>query len=291
MDAPKKARPPIIGLHIPKSAGMALLQHVRAHLPGDKFLELTGALFTYYHNRFITWYDVQDPKKLRLIFGHHVHEEQIKYFENTSFMFTVLRDPIDRIESDFFYNQKLAKVELSFEDFLRGRNNNLCSFLRTRFPTIAKAYGGDIAGAAICILNMFDRVYLYDNFADLIPEICQRLSIPSQLPVANQREPGLKLTAAQRKEIAQRCARDLEVYSAIRSSRGPSGKRLRQGAHEILVAERSQLLGTSFSEKALMEFMSRYTVGEFRTRGKLDEYRAYRERQRSAMADELRQME
>jgi hypothetical protein len=283
---------PVVGLHIPKCGGMAMIEHARAHLAANKFLELSNAIAPFSTNRFVTWYDVPDPWRLSLIFGHFVHEEMIKYFENGSFLFTVIRNPIDRLESQFFFDRRIAKTvyqkELELEKFLKYKGNGICKFLIERFPTIASVYGGDISAAAICILNMFDRVYLHEKLSDQIPEICELLSIPPKLPASNLREQGLELTPAQREMVAQHCTADLEVYAAIRSSFGNSAARLRRGSHEALVTERSRLLGTAHSETVLNNFLANYTLAEFRQWSKLDKYRAFRERQFRAIADELK---
>jgi hypothetical protein len=270
---------------------MALIEHARIHLEAGKFLELSDAIVPFSLNRFVTWHDVHDPTQLSLIFGHYVHEEMLKYFGNASFLFTVLRNPIERHESQYFFDRRISLRQntkvLELDRFLEYKRNGMCKFLAQRFPSIAAACGHDTVAAAVKCLGMFDRVYLYENFAGQIAEVCQMLSMSPQLPPTNQRDPGMALSDAEKEKIRLACQDDLQVYETVRSIFGTSGAKRKRAVHSDLVAERTQLLGNAFSDAKLNEFLAGYTYSEFRNWKRLEEYQRIRERQLQAIRQEL----
>jgi hypothetical protein len=90
---------PLVFLHIPKAAGSTLQESILSHYPGGVFYRFTGDTQQ--------WKDFPDlPERERaaidVVVGH-VHFGVHEYLPEPATYLTMLRDPVDRVVSHYYY--------------------------------------------------------------------------------------------------------------------------------------------------------------------------------------------
>lgn len=157
----------LVGLHIPKCAGTTLLDRVRDCLPGEMIYQNTSIINNLNNNR-DEFLNLTDRNKLRFVFGHFIHEEMLKLLGHENiFLFTGLRDPVERVISQYKFELKMCGIQgrkaPNITDFLKGYGNYMCNFLITRFPSFC-GNATSIEQKAINILQQFNLVYFSESF-------------------------------------------------------------------------------------------------------------------------------
>lgn len=155
----------LFGLHIPKCAGTSLLAAVRKHLSKDQIFQSTSLIENWRTGR-PDFLEIKDYSKLVFVWGHWLHEEMLKFFDKPV-LFTGLRDPRDRIESEYFFDRRLRLAQgrkiLSPEEWLRNRRDPMCQFIVSRFPTLSGK--GTLFERARSVLECFNFVYFTNDLS------------------------------------------------------------------------------------------------------------------------------
>lgn len=121
----EERRETVIGLHIPKTGGMTLRTFVVPNFQSDHFFEIAGGRYV---ERLEELRLLDDAKKasLRLVLGHlpyGVHE----WLPRPCRYFTMLRDPVDRVLSHYYYvleqpthplHERVVSSSMSLEEYV-----------------------------------------------------------------------------------------------------------------------------------------------------------------------------
>lgn len=135
---------PFFFLHIPKSAGTSFGAFVGARFAPEKSLALRGVLAARHEVL------LADPDRYLLVQGH-VPYDMHRIFRTRPFVFTILREPVERAISAYFYLRQLAARPVAGQDAAApwvaaaaaaGRTS-LRDFVRTD-PVLAARHIGNI---------------------------------------------------------------------------------------------------------------------------------------------------
>ncbi len=132
----RKPSPELISLHIPKTAGTSFRNILRSMYGDDQLVRFDinekGIIRV---NEMI--YDKKQLPSVKVIHGHFVYEDLIKYFklpENYT-LITWVRDPVERVISNFYYLESRIKELLNEE----SNNLNILSKLQRTLIEYARA--------------------------------------------------------------------------------------------------------------------------------------------------------
>lgn len=186
----------LFGLHIPKCAGSSLLRMMMSRMRVRQVYQCTSL-----HRNFVefrpSFFDLYDKPSLKLVWGHWLHEEMLRALPKT-YIFTGLREPKDRLISEYKFNTRLMKqqgrVPMSPSEWLEGQDNPICHFLIERFPQLADASNSSLSLSqkAIRVLECFDHVYFTDNYEESANHIAEILGIKAMIlhdNASDQEEP------------------------------------------------------------------------------------------------------
>ncbi len=117
---------PLVFLHIPKAGGSTLQEYVLSHYPGGRFYRFTGDTKQ--------WLDFPSlPEQERASFDvlvGHVHFGVHRFLPEPSTYMTMLRDPVDRVVSHYYY--VLSDPKHYLYPIVAGRGYTLLEFALTR---------------------------------------------------------------------------------------------------------------------------------------------------------------
>jgi hypothetical protein len=123
------------GLHVPKCAGTSVLSELKK-IFGDDIYQSTS-LISNFRNEKEDLLDNFPNLPFKGYFGHHFCDELLKVIKEEIFLFTFLRNPVERALSDYKYinrmNLDVGLAELDFEKFVE-RVPSMTSFIVDRFP-------------------------------------------------------------------------------------------------------------------------------------------------------------
>lgn len=149
----------LFGLHVPKCAGTSILNTAKNILDESQVYQSTAFIENYKNNK-NEFYEITNKDNLRFVFGHHLYDEMIKWFDDV-YLFTFIRSPEERCLSEYAYlkrlRAKLSLPPLSVSDYLANRTS-MCDFIISRFPGFVSNSGGTKSDKAISILSKFDYV-------------------------------------------------------------------------------------------------------------------------------------
>ena len=95
-------------------------------------------------------------------------------------LFTGLREPLDRINSDLGYNERLYNYlgkTFDVSSYISWVRNPTCNFLVQRFPRVAGTEGS-LMERAMRVLECFHFVYFPETFSELCNKVTQTLNLP-----------------------------------------------------------------------------------------------------------------
>lgn len=222
--APAAACPvPLIGLHMPRCGGTSLLAMFEAALPRELVHQSTSLHRNWAEAR-PAFPEIPRPGRLRLVFGHWVHEEMLHLLPD-ALLFTALRAPEARLASHYRFTARLCARQgrpvpapASWLDW-QGPNP-MCRFVIRRFPTLAGT-GTDFERARRA-LGCFDAVLFPETLATAGAALAGRAGLdtaPGHENAAPGDDAGLPL---QRIELAD----DRRLVDWARDAfPGPEGRR------------------------------------------------------------------
>jgi len=95
-------KPTLFFLHIPKTGGMTLNRIATAQYQPEQLFLIDNGRITAHFEEFKTW-TRERKEKIQFVSGHMQYSNQQKHFPQNIKFTTVVRDPVDRIVSLFFY--------------------------------------------------------------------------------------------------------------------------------------------------------------------------------------------
>ena len=178
-----------IGTHIPKTAGSSLIKHFEKEMDSSQ-INITTSLYQNARNNRCFLEDLSYLDSIRIVFGHHVDEYSLLNFPKKNiYLFTFIRNPIDRIISHYFFDKRLRTFQkreiLSFEDFYNGQEKNpICNWLIKRFPSAA-SNKQNILEQTIDILKCFNFIASTSDFDKKIPIFFDKININNKIEKRN----------------------------------------------------------------------------------------------------------
>lgn len=176
-----------IGLHIPKTAGMTLLNLLEKKFPLGNLHQTTSlAKNAELGIPFIE--EMANTENIESLFGHHVDAQTICYFPNREiYLYTFIREPISRLISHFYYHERLCKAQnresLSLQEFADSNKNQMCKFIVNRFSVFLskeELKSLSLHEKAIKILQTFDLVGSSDEFDEYLLLLLQDMKVEKE---------------------------------------------------------------------------------------------------------------
>ena len=184
-----------IGVHIPKTAGTTLIKILEKEFGFNGFHQTTNlqrnadlgiAFIEEMHN----------ISNYKVLFGHHVDEKTLFHFLNRNiYLFTFIREPIQRIVSQYRFCIGLAKrqnsKQVDFDSFYSALQKNLlCNWIISRFPSFLddNHISLPLHQKAIKILRCFRFICSTKEFDSKIVDLLGEMKVSSKntiIPRAN----------------------------------------------------------------------------------------------------------
>lgn len=151
----------LFGLHIPKCAGTTVLNEFEKHFKQDLF-QSTSLIRNFRQGR----PDISDTSNCfpyLAYFGHHLCDEMLKNIADEVFLFSFLRDPIERAVSHFEYVNRMRKsvgyAPITIDSFCKNFPT-ITQFLLKRFPSFVDEELNNVSEGekALSILKKFDYI-------------------------------------------------------------------------------------------------------------------------------------
>jgi hypothetical protein len=170
----RKQIPHIIFLHLPKAGGMTFRSLLRKQYPGSRIFEI-GADVAQQIKQFKDM-DAQQREQIKLFMGHMSHGLH-RYFSESSTYITMLRDPVERVFSEYRFlssnrDHELFKVlhGLSFKEYLEVDPTRQGSNGQTRLLS-GIAYNGEIGIPDVRPLEETDFKRAMENLKKYYPSV------------------------------------------------------------------------------------------------------------------------
>ena len=262
--------PRICFIHVPKTAGTSAIALMRRHLGAGNLYHVQNRQVPFV-TRFI--------QRHRFVAGHfYLRDFAAEAFRNT-YVFTILRDPVERVISQYRYFRRLREVgddrdvalaqQSDLADILRRprheNNSRWINAVTTRFSGegVHKIADRESLRKAKHHLRLLDLVGLQECFAETYSRLAENLGWEtSEVVYDNQTEPELATTdnlePGCRTLIEERNALDRELYEearelfASRHSPPPNREQLleieatpRESGTRDVFFERIELLGSN----------------------------------------------
>lgn len=180
-----------VGLHMPKCAGMSLLEMAQESLPSDEFYQSTAHVNNWL-NGVPEFLDILNYRKLRFVWGHATHEQML-FRLHRPLLFTGLREPRARLVSHANYVARVSRAQgagkFDAAAWISKQDNPMTWFLIQRFPTLAGHPGpGNPLDKAKRVLGAFQYVYFTETFAQGSAAIIEALGLRAEQKKVNARE-------------------------------------------------------------------------------------------------------
>jgi hypothetical protein len=167
------------GLHITKCAGTSLMSDIRRRLSEDRYFICSS----FYENVLAcrpNFWDISDLSQLELVFGHYVHEDMLTTLRvdegQQQFLFTGLRDPVQRAISHFKHLQRISETPVDVAMFAAEHGATICDEILRAFPSLVERNLSK-AENALGILTCFDYIYSTESYAETIRKVYDVLGL------------------------------------------------------------------------------------------------------------------
>lgn len=156
---------PLICIHIPKTAGTSVHELFKQWF-GD------GLLTHYYREASCEMpdrhdiFDLHRPQRPIAVYGHFNRRRHFgveDYYPQAKQFITIMRDPLERLVSHYYYIQKVAQ---GWKKHTEPLDPDLLNYVRTT-PSV--------------MLNYFPRVITFDNYRDIIEQYFIEIGIMENL--------------------------------------------------------------------------------------------------------------
>ncbi|CAN5807122.1 hypothetical protein BH23PSE1_BH23PSE1_11740 [soil metagenome] len=175
------AKRTFVGLHIPKCAGTSFLRMALEALPRHEVYQNTSIIMNWRDGQ-PEFLDIHDHARLRVVWGHSVHEEMLRYLKEPV-LFTGLREPVARLVSEARYQIDLRRRQerepIDLAAWLARQRNPMTWFIINRFPTLAERDNKALTPfeKARTALQSFHHVYFTDTFGPSIAAVFEALGV------------------------------------------------------------------------------------------------------------------
>lgn len=197
--ADEELPPLLLFTHIPKSAGSSVIQLFVNNAHPGRYHELYDLDTQYFEidretirQRVLPLNDAAD------VISSHIplHYRLWEFIDRPVCNATVLRDPVERVISHYYYlrtighvnpvGRRLVEEQISLEDYVRthrldGSENLMVRFLaRTANPSREKQCSGSMLNEAIENLELFDILGITEKFDEFVDRVCDMFSYQCQ---------------------------------------------------------------------------------------------------------------
>ena len=264
----------VFGLHIPKCAGTSILTAAQSILPQRQVYQSTALIENYRQNR-NEIYELSNKNSLRFVFGHHVYDEMIKWFDDV-YLFTFLRDPIERHVSNFkFLNRlrsDLSLPSMSVDEYLKD-DKSMCDFIISRFPAFVDADDDSVPEKAISVLSKFDYVGDLGTLVDFSGVLSQLLGVP--VDGFSKENVSAEYVDTDSDELARliesvNVSDDLELFSRYKANSPGSPNPFING--EAIQWRKDQYMSMDYDYSVHEDKLVNNLLWEYRDHGVLDEF-------------------
>lgn len=227
-----------IGLHLTKCAGTSLLTSLRRALTEDEIFMASSFYENIIACRPFAW-DIDDLSKVRLVFGHYIHEALIALVRPRDcwdfFLFTGVRNPIERAYSQFRHLERVQGHVPWMDEFIAEYGASMCDEIIRAFPSLVVDDAPKWESAAR-ILTAFNYIYSTENYNETIQPVVKYLEVPQALYAACETTDNInkiEARASDYSQISDLCASsdDQKLYEIIKPAIGA-------GNAGLLIAER-----------------------------------------------------
>jgi hypothetical protein len=250
--------PTLFFLHIPKCAGMTLTEALIERLPDGTVYQSTSMIRNFRENR-PEFLEITQPKKLRAVVGHWLHESMLSALQRPIYLATSLRHPVDRIRSQFRFDVGLrggSWPKPETRTFLQRNSNVTVNFLTRAFPTIARDYE-DRVSAAKAILSGLDSVFDVSNADIGIRRLLKVAGASTDMIRRSNASDGItediEVTDAL---IAEHCHEDLEVYEWFMSTQSETSRPSNPVFNRGVRAQFASLISRPFNPSRVEAFLA-----------------------------------
>lgn len=170
----------LIGLHITKCAGTSLVSTIKQGLTLDEYY-LCSSITENIKQNHPEIFERESVEKIKFVYGHYVHETMRTIFDDEKDVwFTVLRDPLTRLRSEWFqlYKTRMQNGldQMPVAQYLEIYSNSICQELVRAFPSANHA-GSSMLEAATIALRNFDYIFDSADFDKFLPLLQDFLEI------------------------------------------------------------------------------------------------------------------
>lgn len=222
----------IFFLHLPKCGGVSLNRALsRAFGPhnlaaldptaGRRAAELLGEPYEEYRSSLLWYY--MSMQGVNVVTGHFSWSDEVynRFCEEWTYV-TLLRDPVSRWLSHYFYNRygggEHCAIEQDLLNFLGSRRAREMGRLYTRRLSDSKAATPDQKiDQAKSTLDKFDIVGILEDMDEFVSYLSEKTGVNMSMPRKNKSpKRGEKINAQSKKELKTKvekiCESDIEVY-------------------------------------------------------------------------------
>ena len=223
--------------HIPKCGGATLTAYLERHYPKRKTYTVDGS------NASVDKFKNMSESKrygYDLVKGHLAHQ-LIDFVHPECLKVTVLREPVDRIVSHYYYakrrsthylHMKINRLEMTLEDYVSSdiSGGELRNFYTTHFSGLELEDAEEnpeesIAKAVDVLLKRYDVVGFLDNFSPFVEMLRNKVNLihkyENDRVNVTQNRPSLNnVEGSTLRKIEQRNQLDIDMYRRIRDAIG-----------------------------------------------------------------------
>lgn len=233
-----KGKPHLFFMHIPKTGGTSIDFAISRHYPIGKYYVDPSATVKVHRITTGQSPDVMSfedcfkfresilaykmAKGVKYVTGHVPFRLDIWQSFHEKYLFTtVLRDPVKRFVSQYFYNKykekDYGKVELSLSDYLNSEKGEKSGSTYVRYFRGSSKFTGhsspDAIQAAKENLSKFDAIGFLESLESIVKNFEMASHLKLDIPHQNKNpKQSYQLSEQELRKINQLCEPDIEIY-------------------------------------------------------------------------------